>query len=71
MAVLGCNKTTESLPIASVDTGPEIASPGCDVTVRETIPAAGSMDHYYRDPVVFVMSGPIEEAEVVTDISGE
>ncbi len=43
----------------------------CDVTVRETIPNTGSMDHYYRDPIVFVMSGPIEEAEVITDVSGE
>ena len=57
--------------MASEDTGPEIASPDCDVTVRETIPSTGSMDHYYRDPIVFKLSGPITEATVRSSITGE
>lgn len=44
---------------------------GCDVTVRETIPSTGSMDHYYRDPIVFKLSAPITDATVRSTIVGD
>ena len=71
MAVLGCSKAADPLPVAMDDTGPTAFVRTCDVTVRETIPSTGSMDHYYRDPVMFKLSGPIEEAQVLTDVAGE
>ena len=70
MAAMACTKTTAVDDASVGDTAQESSSRTCDVTVRETIPATGSMDHYYLDPIVFVMSAPIEEAEVVTNLSG-
>ena len=71
MATLGCNKTSDSAPGSLDDTGPGLAEDGCDVTVRETIPSTGSMEHYYRDPIVFKLSSPITEATVRSTIVGE
>ena len=71
MAALGCNKTADSDAVVTDDTGPAVATRTCDVTVRETIPSTGSMDHYYRDPVVFKLSGPVDEATVRTNVAGE
>ena len=71
MAAVACTKNDDQNGVSAGDTAGEASVRTCDVTVRETIPATGSMDHYYLDPIVFVMSGPIDEAEVVTNVSGE
>lgn len=71
MLALACNKNTEPTSTTGNDTGPDAFVRTCDVTVRRTIPATGSMGHYYRDPVVFELSGVIDEARVITNVAGE
>jgi len=69
--LLGCNKATSTSTDSGMMPGEEVHVRTCDVTVSETVPAAGSMAHYYRDPIQFRLSGAIEEASVVTDVAGE
>ena len=52
MAAMACTKTTTESGVSNGDTAQEASMRTCDVTVRETIPSTGSMDHYYRDPIV-------------------
>ena len=53
------------------DSGGEDPGPACSTTIQETHPANGATDHYYRDPVVFVLSEPDPTAVVVADVDGE
>jgi len=46
------------------------AKGNCDITVSATYPEDGGSDHYYRDPVRFLLSEPDGSATVVTDIPG-
>ena len=71
MAAVGCTKTTESDVEWTDEAGSQVTVQTCDVTVRETIPSTGSMEHYYRDPIVFKLSGPVTEANILSDIVGD
>ncbi len=42
----------------------------CDTTVQATEPEDNTPDHYYRDPIRFILSEPDPTAVVVTDVSG-
>lgn len=64
----GCGKSTGT---GQLDSGDASSGPTCETSVDSTVPMNGSMDHYYRDPIVFHLSGPDETATVVTDIVGE
>jgi hypothetical protein len=69
--LLGCSKTAPVTPDSGEGPRDEAHVRTCDVTVPQTVPAQGSMEHYYRDPIVFMLSDPIEEALVITDVAGE
>jgi len=71
LLLLGCNAKAPSTGDSADAQGGETPRETCDVTVSSTIPARNTMDHYYRDPIVFKLSGPIEEATVITDVAGE
>ncbi len=42
----------------------------CEITISVTEPEDGATDHYYRDPIRFILTEPDGTAEVVTDIEG-
>jgi hypothetical protein len=42
----------------------------CAVTIGATVPEDGAKDHYYLDPIRFMLSEPDGSAEVVTDVPG-
>jgi hypothetical protein len=69
--LLGCSKTAPVTPDSGEGPSDDVHVRTCDVTVPQTVPAHRSMDHYYRDPIVFMLSDPIEEASVITDVAGE
>jgi len=69
VAVLGCNKWADT-PADESGTPPPDPGPSCDTIVQSTSPTNGSMEHYYRAPIVFRLSEPDPTAVVVTDIVG-
>ncbi len=68
LALAGCGKTSDG---TASETGTPDPGPTCDTTVSSTDPTNGSMDHFYRDPIVFNLSEPDTSALVLTDIVGE
>ena len=67
--VVGCGGETKPMVGSKSDSGQDVKG-DCDVTISSTYPEAGATDHYYLDPIRFVLSEPDSSAKVVTDVSG-
>jgi hypothetical protein len=46
------------------------SAPTCDVTIDSTDPSTGSLDHYFRGPLLFELSEPDPTAQVIAPFAG-
>jgi hypothetical protein len=70
LAIACGDKAAESPAIGLVDTGGSGGSGDCETVVTATEPENGAIDHYYRDPIRFILSEPDATAVMVTDVQG-
>jgi hypothetical protein len=68
LCLLGCGEKSPSDGGGGDSGGSGMAD--CAVSIDATFPEDGATDHYYLDPVRFVLSEPDGSAEVVTDVPG-
>ena len=68
--VLGCGGDKSPIVGSQADSGADRVKGECGITISVTTPEDGATDHYYRDPIRFILSEPDGTARVVSDIEG-
>ena len=67
--MMACGDVKDTSSTGGSDS-PDNDLPTCDISVNVTYPEDGSTDHYYLDPIRFILSDPDGSAEIFTDIPG-